>query len=226
MTKKINIAIDGHSSCGKGTLAKYLADQLGYKFIDTGATYRAVTFAIAKEDIDLKDIDAIKTLLKANDLKIISLPNQHKLSIEYKDENISEAIRMPYISNLVSQVSEIEIIRNYLVDMQQKMAEKGGIVMDGRDIGTNVLPDAALKIFMTADAKIRAQRRFEELELKKVNVTYDQVLENILFRDKTDSNREFNPLLKANNAKTLDNSNLTVEEQNKIALAWAKKILI
>ncbi len=220
MTKKINIAIDGHSSCGKGTLAKYLADQFEYCFIDTGAMYRAVTYAIHQENIDLKDRDAIKTLLHTQNISIEVVENTHQLNIEYKGVNINEAIRMPAISNQVSQVSEIDIVRSYLVEIQQEMALKKGVVMDGRDIGTQVIPDAELKIFMTADAKIRAQRRFDELQKKDVNITYDQVLENIVFRDKTDSTREINPLIQATDAKILDNSELKLEEQNYIAKQW------
>lgn len=220
MTKKINIAIDGHSSCGKGTLAKFLANQFGYLFIDTGAMYRAVTFAIHRENIDLKDRDAIKTLLQAGNLLIEVDEHSNQVNIEYKEVNINETIRMPAISNRVSQVSEIDIVRSYLVEIQQEMALKKGVVMDGRDIGTHVLPDAELKIFMTADAKIRAQRRFDELQKKDVNITYDQVLENIVFRDKTDSTREINPLIQAPNAKVLDNSELTLEAQNNIAQQW------
>jgi len=225
LNPKINIAIDGHSSCGKGTLAKYLADQFGYRFIDTGSMYRAVTYAISKENIDLKDKDAIKTLLQTQNLRIEPVENQHKLALHYKGEDISEAIRMPSVSNQVSQVSEIDIVRTYLVKKQQEMAQSKGIVMDGRDIGTHVLPEAELKIFMTADAKIRAQRRFEELEAKKVNITYDQVLENIIFRDKTDSSRDINPLIQAEDAKILDNSSLSVDEQNSIAKKWVDEIL-
>lgn len=225
MTSKINIAIDGHSSCGKGTLAKYLADEFGYRFIDTGAMYRAVTYAIHQEKIDLTDRDAIKTLLRAQNLVIEIQEDKHPLKIEYKGVSISDEIRMPAISNQVSQVSEIDIVRSYLVDKQREMALNRGIVMDGRDIGTHVIPDAELKIFMTADPKIRAKRRFDELQKKNVNITYDKVLENIVFRDKTDSSREINPLIQAVDAKILDNSTLSLEEQNQIAKQWVMDLL-
>lgn len=223
MSRQNNIAIDGHSSCGKGTLAKYLAKELGMHTLDTGAMYRAVTYGIKDQNISLKDTDAIKTFLKASWLNMQM--KDGKLSIRYKGEDISSEIRLPGISNLVSQVSEIKEIRDYLVDQQQEIAKNGGIVMDGRDIGTHVLPNAALKIFMTADPKIRAERRFNELKAKSVNVSFQQVYENILFRDKTDSSRKINPLLQAEDAKVLDNSNIDIQKQNEIALNWAKEML-
>ena len=154
---KINIAIDGHSSCGKGTLAKYLATELGYKFIDTGAMYRAVTYALTQDNTELDDTDAIKTLLAGNSLAINFVPNTQNLSITFNGQHVEEEIRLPSVSNRVSQVSELAVVRTYLVQKQQQMAEGRGIVMDGRDIGTHVLPNAELKIFMTADAQIRAQ---------------------------------------------------------------------
>lgn len=223
MKKQNNIAIDGHSSCGKGTLAKYLAKELGYSILDTGAMYRAVTFAIQKKNIDLKDIDGIKTLLISGVLQMELTPAG--LNLTFNNEDISNDIRLPKVSSLVSQVSELSIVRKFLVGLQQQMAENGKIVMDGRDIGTNVLPNAALKIFMTAQPKIRAQRRFEELNNKGVDVSFDQVYENILFRDKTDSSREHNPLIVAEDAKVLDNSEMSIERQNEIALEWAKDAL-
>ncbi len=225
MTTKINIAIDGHSSCGKGTLARYLANELDYHFIDTGAMYRGVTYAFHKENIELSDNDAIKTLLQAQHLKIEYVSPEDGLDITFKGTPINKEIRLPYISNMVSQVSELALVRSYLVEVQQEMAKGGGVVMDGRDIGTNVIPNAELKIFMTADPKIRAQRRFDELSRKEVNVSYDQVLENILFRDKTDSTRAINPLVAADDARVLDNSAMSIEEQNKLALNWAKEVL-
>lgn len=225
MTKKINIAVDGHSSCGKGTLAKFLASELNYAFVDTGAMYRAVTYALKEENIDLKDSDAIKAILKANYLSIHQSQDQQGQDLYYKEVLINDAIRLPSISNQVSQVSELEEVRTYLVNIQQEMAIQKGVVMDGRDIGTHVLPNAELKIFMTADVKIRAQRRFNELQKKKVNISFEHVYENILFRDKTDSSRDINPLVQAKDARVLNNSNLDIHEQNKIALDWVSEIL-
>ncbi len=220
--KQNNIAIDGHSSCGKGTLAKYLASALNFKFIDTGAMYRAITFAILQEQIDLKDEDAIKTLLIADKIHFEYNDEKGTLDITYLNQNIDTLIRMPAVSNYVSQVSEIGIIRSYLVDKQRLLAQNGGMVMDGRDIGSHVLPDALLKIFMTAKPAIRAQRRFAELSKAGIDISYEQILENIKFRDKTDSSRAINPLIVAQDAKILDNSDLTIAEQNALALSWTK----
>ncbi len=220
-----NIAIDGHSSCGKGTLAKYLAKSLRFKFIDTGSMYRAITYAIQKTGIEITDLDAIKSILAAELIQFKYSKLNRALKIYFKKKNIDKEIRMPAVSSMVSQVSELAVVRSYLVNLQRKMAEKGNVVMDGRDIGTFVLPDAKLKIFMTASIEIRAKRRHKELTDAGIDVPYEQILENISYRDKTDSNREINPLRQAEGAYLLDNTQLSVAEQNKIVLAWAKKSL-
>jgi len=222
---KINIAIDGHSSCGKGTLAKYLANHFGYKFIDTGAMYRAITFALQEENIELSDKDAIKTLLAANKVTFKYSEEKGALECFYLSKNIDFEIRLPAVSSLVSQASEIDVIRQNLVEQQRFLAKENGVVMDGRDIGSYVLPKAELKIFMTAAPEIRAKRRYNELTKANIDVPYEQILENVRFRDKNDSNRAINPLIKANDAKVLDNSNLSIDEQNAIALAWANEVL-
>jgi len=223
--RKINIAIDGHSSCGKGTLSKYLANHFDYKFIDTGAMYRAITYALQEEDIDLNDKDAIKTLLAAKKVTFKYNEVEGSLDSFYLSKNINFEIRLPAVSNLVSQVSEIGIIRQNLVEQQRLLAKESGVVMDGRDIGSYVLPLAELKIFMTAAPEIRAKRRHKELTTANIDVPYEQILENIRFRDKNDSNRAINPLIKAEDAKILDNSNMTIDQQNEIALAWINEIL-
>ena len=224
--KKINIAIDGHSSCGKGTLAKFLAKELNYIFIDTGAMYRAVTWALLMhENIDFNDLDAIKTNLNSNLYNFKSNSNKQEFNVFYDGLDISAAIRKPAVSNYVSQVRAVKEVRNFLVNLQQEMAKNGGVVMDGRDICTHVLPNAELKIFMTANPKIRAKRRYQELKKNGVDVDFEQVYENIIFRDQHDSTREINPLIKALDALELDNSNLSKEEQNAIALNWANEII-
>lgn len=223
MRKTNNIAIDGHSSCGKGTLAKYLAHKLNFLVLDTGAMYRAVTYAVIKSNIPLSHHEKIDQLLHSGAIQM-TIKEKH-LDIKFKGRDISEEIRMPEVSNMVSQVSEIEQVRNYLVKLQRNLAKEGGIVMDGRDIGSHVLPDAALKIFMTADAKIRAKRRHTELLKKGVDISFEEVLSNIEFRDHTDANRKHNPLVIADDAQILDNSHLSIKEQNEIALDWALEAL-
>lgn len=224
--KKINIAIDGHSSCGKGTLAKYLAKHLAYKFIDTGAMYRAITYALQQEEIELLDKDAIKTLLAAKKVAFKYNEIEGALDSFYLSKNINTEIRLPAVSSLVSQVSEIGIIRQNLVEQQRDLAKDSGVVMDGRDIGSFVLPSAELKIFMTAAPDIRAKRRHLELTNANIDVPYEQILENVRFRDKNDSNRAINPLIKADDAKILDNSNWSIDEQNKIALDWVNETFL
>ncbi|WP_333862911.1 (d)CMP kinase [Sphingobacterium sp.] len=205
------IAIDGFSSCGKSTLAKALAKKLKFAFIDSGAMYRAVTLYFIRRKIALDDQEAIENALK--DIHIDFIPNAIKTEIHLNDEDISEEIRQMYISDKVSDVSAIKAVRVAMVAQQQKLGSRRNIIMDGRDIGTTVFPDADLKIFMTADPKVRAARRYLELTEKGEDVTLEEVVENLATRDRIDSTRAESPLRQAEDAIVLDNSNLTPEQQ-------------
>ncbi|WP_269684668.1 (d)CMP kinase [Flavobacterium lacustre] len=216
MSKKITIAIDGFSSTGKSTLAKQLAKKLGYVYVDTGAMYRAVAlFAMQNGYISLDFFDK-ETLI--NSLPFIKLefkfnPDLGFAEMYLNETNVETEIRTIEVSNFVSKVAEISEVRAKLVEQQQKMGKNKGIVMDGRDIGTVVFPDAELKIFMTAGADTRAQRRFDELQEKGDPVTYEEVLKNVEERDYIDTNREDSPLVMADDAIEIDNSYLTKQEQ-------------
>ncbi|MFD2552319.1 (d)CMP kinase [Bizionia sediminis] len=214
--QKITIAIDGFSSTGKSTIAKQLAKHLGYIYVDTGAMYRAVTYYAMKYDfINATHFDVVGLVSKLHDIVVYFKLNQETGSADVylNGENIEQAIRTLEVSNFVSQVAAIPEVRYQLVKQQQKMGAKKGIVMDGRDIGTVVFPEAELKIFMTASAETRATRRFNELINKGEVVTYTDVLHNIEERDFLDSNREDSPLRKAADAIEIDNSNLTIAQQ-------------
>ncbi|WP_396171513.1 (d)CMP kinase [Flavobacterium sp.] len=216
MNKKITIAIDGYSSTGKSTLAKELANHLGYVYVDTGAMYRAVAFFAMQKGYIGQDFFDTASLIK-------SLPSV-KLSFKFNpdlgfaemylnDLNIEKEIRTIEVSNFVSKVAEISEVRSKLVEMQQEMGKNKGIVMDGRDIGTVVFPDADLKIFMTASPTTRAERRFKELQKKGDKVTFDEVLKNVQERDYIDTHREDSPLVMAKDAIEFDNSNISKQEQ-------------
>lgn len=214
--KRIIIAIDGHSSCGKSTFAKAIAARLGYIFIDTGAMYRAVTLYAQENGAILNGIvdeERVEAMLK--DIEIDFRFNaQRGASDMYVNGDLVEGkIRTIEVSNSVSAVSSIGAVRQMLVAMQQQMGRKGGVVMDGRDIGTVVFPNAELKIYMTADAMVRAERRYKELTAKGDNVTLDEIYENVVSRDKADMSRAISPLRKADDAIVLDNSYMSVEEQ-------------
>ncbi|MBQ3198426.1 MAG: (d)CMP kinase [Alistipes sp.] len=218
-SKKIVIAIDGFSSCGKSTFAKAIASRLGYIFIDTGAMYRAVTlYALQQGAIrsGIVDNDAVVALL--NDVEITFRFNpQRGASDIYVNGDLAEGkIRSIEVSNCVSSVSSIREVREKLVAMQQQMGRDRGVVMDGRDIGTVVFPDAELKIYMTADARVRAERRYAELKAKGDDVTMEEILENVISRDNADMTRAISPLRRADDAIELDNSYMSVEEQ----MAW------
>jgi len=201
------VAIDGFSSCGKSTLAKTLATELHYTYIDSGAMYRAVTYYFLKNKIDISTIETVKQALEDIHLSF------KKKQIELNGENINEEIREMYISGYVSEISALKPVREKMVALQQKMSKKGHVVMDGRDIGTTVFPNAQLKIFMTADPAVRAQRRFRELLLKGVKVSYQEVFDNLTHRDTQDTSRKESPLKMAADAVVLDNSYLNEEEQ-------------
>ena len=214
--KKIIIAIDGHSSCGKSTFAKAIAARLGYIFIDTGAMYRAVTlYALENGAIEMGVLDEqrIVAMLPDIDIDFRFNPQRGASDIYVNGDLVEGKIRTIEVSNYVSQVSSVGAVREKLVALQQQMGLKRGVVMDGRDIGTVVFPDAELKIYMTADAMVRAERRFKELTAKGDKVTLEEVYENVVSRDKADMSRAISPLRKADDAIVLDNSYMSVEEQ-------------
>tara|TARA_R110002051_G_scaffold291518_1_gene355568 strand:- start:6980 stop:7672 length:693 start_codon:yes stop_codon:yes gene_type:complete len=214
--QKITIAIDGFSSTGKSTLAKQLAKALGYIYVDTGAMYRAITlFAMRHEfvGVEKENINALIKLLPKARLKFVFNEQLGFAEMYLNGENIEKEIRSIEVSNQVSRVATIEEVRHKLVDMQKEMGKEKGIVMDGRDIGTVVFPDAELKIFMTASTETRAYRRYKELLDKGDKVTYEEVLKNIQNRDYVDSHREFSPLRRAEDAIDFDNSDMGMEEQ-------------
>ena len=214
--KRIIIAIDGHSSCGKSTFAKAIAARLGYIFIDTGAMYRAVTlYALENSAITMGIVDeaCIESMLQYIDIDFRFNPARGASDIYVNGNLVEGKIRTIEVSNLVSAVSSIGAVRQKLVAMQQEMGRKGGVVMDGRDIGTVVFPNAELKIYMTADPMVRAERRYKELTAKGDNVTLEEVYENVVSRDKADMSRAISPLRKADDAIVLDNSTMSVEEQ-------------
>ena len=215
-SKKIIIALDGFSSCGKSTFAKSIAKRLGYIFIDTGAMYRAVTlYALEHGAIQsgIADEERIISLLPEISITFRFNPQRGASDIYINGDLVEGKIRTIEVSNCVSSVSAIGKVREKLVAMQQEMGRKKGIVMDGRDIGTVVFPDAELKIFMTADPKVRAERRYTELTAKGDNVSFEEILDNVVSRDKADMNRAISPLQQAADAIVLDNSHMTVEEQ-------------
>jgi cytidylate kinase len=213
--KDIVIAFDGHSSCGKSTVAKSVAKTLGYTYIDSGAMYRVVTLlAMQKKLILDKDIEKQELKEALKNLEISFQINEKEEQQTFMNGvNVEKEIRTIEVSNLVSYISEVDFVRAKLVDLQQKMGTKKRIVMDGRDIGTVVFPNAELKIFMTASVQVRAQRRYKELIEKGDKVSFEEVLANVEKRDYIDQNREIGPLKMAGDAILLDNSNLSREEQ-------------
>ena len=217
--KKIVIAIDGFSSCGKSTFAKAIAARLGYIFIDTGAMYRAVTLcAINQGAVSEQSVDeqAVVALLDGVDISFRFNSERGASDVYVNGECVENKIRSIEVSNCVSRISSIKEVREKLVALQQQMGRDRGVVMDGRDIGTVVFPDAELKIFMTADPKVRAERRYAELTVKGDKVTMEEILENVVSRDKADMTRAISPLRQADDAIVLDNSYMSVEEQ----MAW------
>lgn len=218
-TQKIVIAIDGFSSCGKSTFAKAIAARLGYIFIDTGAMYRAVTLYALEQGAILDgkvDEAAVVALLPEVNISFRFNAERGASDVYVNGELAEGKIRTIEVSNCVSSVSSIREVREKLVAMQQQMGRERGVVMDGRDIGTVVFPDAELKIFMTAEPKVRAERRYAELTAKGDKVTMEEILENVISRDKADMERAISPLRQAEDAVVLDNSYMTVEEQ----MAW------
>ena len=217
--KKITIAIDGHSSCGKSTMAKDLAREVGYIYVDTGAMYRSVTLFALRKGLFREDVSVDTATLEAE------MPNIH-ISFELNAETgrpdaylngecVEQQIRSLEVSNHVSPIAAIPFVRTAMVAQQQQMGKDKGVVMDGRDIGTVVFPDAELKIFVTASAQVRAQRRYDELKAKGMPADFDDILKNVEERDYIDSHREVSPLRQADDAILLDNSNMTIAEQKR-----------
>jgi len=228
--KNLIIAIDGHSSCGKSTMAKALANHFNFRYIDTGAMYRATTlFAIRNSLITEKSI-LNEELKKASEEGKIDINFRYNKELKRSDtflnnENVENEIRNIEVSQFVSKIAELKFVRENLVAQQQKMGEEGGIIMDGRDIGTVVFPNAEVKIFLTAQAKIRAERRFKELTEKGENVTFEEIFNNVEMRDKIDSTRTESPLIQAKDAILIDNSFLTPNQQNEIVIELINKKL-
>lgn len=223
---RITIAIDGYSSCGKSTLARELAHRLHYSYVDSGAMYRAITLYFIRTNVDPANPDAVAAALR--DIELSFTRNQHsgQSDILLNGENVSQLIREMLVAEKVSEVAAVPAVRHFAVAQQQAMGKKKGIVMDGRDIGTVVFPDAELKIFMTADPAIRVIRRFEELFPNNPNITLEEVKNNLALRDYIDSNREESPLRQAADARVLDNSGLNREEQLKLALKWVEEAVV
>jgi len=218
---KIIIAIDGHSSCGKSTVAKEIAQKLNYIFIDTGAMYRAVTLYCLRHNLidnGIVNIPELKNNLDQIKVYFMLNPETQHNDIWLNGENVEQEIRLLAVSNNVSPVAAVAEVRHRLVALQQEMGKSKGIVMDGRDIGTVVFPNAELKIFMTAQPDVRAQRRFDELTTKGETISYEEIRANIIERDRYDETREESPLRKADDAIVLDNSFMTREEQLKWVL--------
>ena len=225
--KKITIAIDGYSSCGKSTMAKDLARRIGYVYVDTGAMYRAVTLFALRNGLFNGDgsVDIEKLELRMPDIEVSFQFNQEtqKPDTYLNGELVEKEIRSLEVSNHVSLIAAVPFVREAMVEQQQKMGQEGGIVMDGRDIGTTVFPNAELKIFVTASAEVRAQRRYDELVAKGMPEPYEEILKNVQERDYLDTHREVSPLRQADDALLLDNSNMTIDEQNEWVMQQFEK---
>ena len=228
--KRITIAIDGHSSCGKSTMAKELARQLGYVYVDTGAMYRTVTLFAMRHNLFLADgevdTEALRKCMPEIEVSFKFNEETGRPDAYLNGECVEKVIRSIEVSNHVSKVAAIPFVREAMVDQQRRMGAEKGIVMDGRDIGTTVFPDAELKIFVTASSKVRAQRRYDELKEKGMPADFDEILKNVEERDYIDSHREVSPLRKASDALLLDNSNMTIPEQNAWLMDKVKALVI
>jgi cytidylate kinase len=227
--KKITIAVDGYSSCGKSTLAKALAKSLGYVFIDSGAMYRGVTLYCMRMGLIEKGIlnkEAIENALPEIELHFQYNPETDVSELVLNGENVEHQIRMPNVASNVSKIAALKKVRTKLVNEQRKIGAEGGIVMDGRDIGSVVFPDAELKLFITAKPEIRAQRRKDELKSKGVEISLDEVIANLLERDLIDSTREESPLIQVDDAIVIDTSDLSRQEQLEKALQLVSELRI
>ena len=227
--KKITIAIDGHSSCGKSTMAKELARKLGYIYVDTGAMYRTVTLYAMRNNLFDSQGEVLTDELQKQmgNIKVSFCINKEtgRPDACLNDECVENIIRSIEVSNHVSKIAAIPFVREAMVDQQRRMGAEKGIVMDGRDIGTTVFPDAELKIFVTASAKVRAQRRYDELQQKGMSADFDEILKNVEERDDIDSHREVSPLRQAEDAILLDNSDMTIPQQNEWLMQQVEKAL-
>ena len=216
--KKITIAIDGYSSCGKSTMAKDLARRIGYVYVDTGAMYRAVTLYALRNGLFAEDGSVLTEQLEKHmgniNITFQFNPETQKPDTYLNGELVEKEIRSLEVSNHVSPIAAVPFVRTAMVAQQQAMGQEGGIVMDGRDIGTTVFPQAELKIFVTASAEVRAQRRYDELVSKDMPEPYEDILKNVVERDYIDTHREVSPLRQADDALLLDNSHMTIPEQN------------
>ncbi len=221
--KKIIIAIDGPAASGKSTTAKLVAAQLGYLHIDTGAMYRAMALKVLRNNISVHDSKKIADLTKITSVRLVSKGSKVKVVLD--GEEVSDEIRLPEVTNNVSPVSTVSEVRALMVNEQRAMGNEGGIVLEGRDIGTIVFPKAELKIFMLANERERAERRKKELITKGVEITIDDLVKEILERDRIDSERMVSPLRKADDAIELDTTRLTIEQQVEFIVAKAKKII-
>ena len=227
--KKITIAIDGHSSCGKSTMAKELARKLGYIYVDTGAMYRTVTLYAMRNNLFDSEGEVLTDELQKhmNNIKVSFCINKEtgRPDACLNDECVENIIRSIEVSNHVSKIAAIPFVREAMVDQQRRMGAEKGIVMDGRDIGTTVFPAAELKIVVTASAKVRAQRRYDELQQKGMPADFDEILKNVEERDYIDSHREVSPLRQAEDAILLDNSDMTIPQQNEWLMQQVEKAL-
>lgn len=221
---KINIAIDGYSSCGKGTIAKSLAQLLGYRFIDTGAMYRSVTLYFIENEVDISSIDSVEEALNRITIDF-SITAEGLQEVLLNGVSVEKEIREMRVADRVSEVAALSPVRKKLVAMQQQIGANKGVVMDGRDIGTVVFPDAELKIFMTARPEIRANRRWKELVAKGDRVSEAEVLANLSHRDAIDSSRQDSPLTLTKDYRVLDNSDLDREQQLELAMSWVEEVL-
>ena len=229
MQKKIVIAIDGHSSCGKSTMAKKLAKDLGYIYVDTGAMYRTVTLYALRHQLFEADgsvkAEELKQQMGQIEVSFALNPESGLPEALLNGENVEREIRGMEVSSHVSPIAALPFVREALVDQQRRMGEAKGIVMDGRDIGTTVFPQAELKVFVTASAEVRAQRRYDELQAKGMPADYEDILKNVQERDYIDSHREVSPLRQADDALLLDNSHLTREEQQQWLMEKAQTVI-
>lgn len=221
MAKNIQIAIDGPAGAGKSTIAKIVAEKLGYTYIDTGAMYRAVTYKALRTDIQLEDAAALEEMLRVTEIRL--QPSNEGQLVFVDGENVSAPIRSNEVTANVSQVAAYANIREILVAMQQQLAAQGGVVMDGRDIGTHVLPKAELKVFMSASVEERARRRQLDNEKRGIPSTIESLVEEISLRDKKDSEREASPLIQAEDALFLDTTELSIDEAAAAILKLAKE---
>ena len=222
-TGKIIIAIDGYSSCGKSTIAKELATRLGYNYIDSGAMYRAITLYFLRNNVDLTNQASVTDAIASINLTFEFNSLTQSSDIHLNEENVASYIRDMLVSDKVSEVAAIREVRTFAVAQQKEMGRKKGIVMDGRDIGTAVFPDAELKIFMTADPEVRVMRRFKEMYVTNHNITIEEVRHNLELRDYIDSTREESPLHRAKDAVLLDNSSMTKTEQLELVIKWVRE---